>query len=57
MKSLIYIIINLCVLNYVLSERTKCALYSPSEISVCTDYKLSEEETKNVMTLIVMKVV
>ena len=41
MKSLIYVIITLCMLNYVWSD---CEDITPTKSSDCTDYKLTEEE-------------
>ena len=42
MKSLTYVIITLCMLNYVWT--TDCIETKPSKSSDCTDYKLTEEE-------------
>ena len=42
MKSLTYVIITLCMLNYVWT--TDCIEIKPSKSSDCTDYKLTDEE-------------
>ena len=49
MKSLTYVIITLCMLNYVWT--TDCIEIKPSKSSDCTDYKLTDEEKKNIQAL------
>ena len=44
MKSLLYVIITLCMLNYVLSD--ECQDIDAKKVSDCTDHELTEEEKK-----------
>ena len=44
MKSLIYLIITLYLLNYVSSDATPCETIAPTKTSDCTDYKINEYE-------------
>ena len=45
MKSLIYLIITLCILNYVIPEETTpCTGIEPKQSSDCTDHEITEEE-------------
>ena len=47
MKSLIYLIITLCILNYVIPEETTpCTDIEPKQSSDCTDHEITEEEIK-----------
>ena len=45
MKSLMYVIITLYMLNYVVS--TTCMDINPTEISDCTNHKITKEESDN----------
>ena len=44
MKSLIYVIITLYILNYISSEATPCEKIEPKKTSDCTDYELNQNE-------------
>ena len=45
MKSLLYVIITLYMLNYVLSK--DCIEIEPKKVSDCTDHELTDEEKKD----------
>ena len=44
MKSLMYVTITLYMLNYVLSQITYCENITPTQISNCTDHKITQEQ-------------